>query len=255
MFRSVYTRNASLFVVISAVALLAGSTIPDDRIPIGSFSSVQGDTPLVDGWKELTFGKKVQPTAYELINMEGTQVIRAQSSNTASGLVKEVRIEPESYPFLEWSWMVNNVLENGDVTQKAGDDFAARIYVTFEYSAKDLPLGERIKYNALKLLGYDEIPLRALNYIWSNKAPAGTITPNAYTGWVQMVAVRDREDAFNTWHKEKRNVVEDYIEAFGEAPGAITGIAIMTDTDNTGESAMAYFGDIQLHQAPSTKLD
>ena len=125
-------------------------------------------------------------------------------------------------------------------------DFAARIFVTFEYDIKKLPLGERIKYRTFKLFGYDEVPLRAINYIWANKAMAGTVVNNAHTSWVKMIAVRDNTTPLNSWISEERNIYEDYEKAFGEKPGAITSIAIMTDTDNTGESTMAYFGDILL---------
>ena len=52
------------------------------------------------------------------------------------------------------------------------------------------------------------------------------------------------EARLNQWLNEERNVYEDYKKAFGEEPSMISGIAIMTDTDNTGESATAYYGDI-----------
>jgi len=48
----------------------------------------------------------------------------------------------------------------------------------------------------------------------------------------------------NQWVSEERNVYEDYKKAFGDEPPLISGVAIMTDTDNTGESATAYYGDI-----------
>lgn len=134
--------------------------------------------------------------------------------------------------------------------RKKGDDYPARIYVTFDYDPSRLSLGSRIKYKALRVLGYKDIPLRALNYIWANRAPVGTMVDNPYTKWVTMIAVQSGAEQANTWHLEMRNLYEDYKAAFGEEPGAITGIAVMTDTDNTGESAMAYYGDITLRSAP-----
>ena len=149
---------------------------------------------------------------------------------------------------LHWEWKINKVLSKGDVTSKKGDDFSARIYITFEYNASNLPFGERVKYKTLRLLGYKDIPLRAINYVWSNKAPVDTIVPNAYTDWVSMIAVQSGNEKANTWQSQQRDIFEDYVDAFGEHPGDITGIAIMTDTDNTNESATAYFGDITVHQ-------
>jgi len=53
----------------------------------------------------------------------------------------------------------------------------------------------------------------------------------------------------NQWVNEERNVYEDYRKAFGEEPPMVSGVAIMTDTDNTGESAIAYYGDIVFKKA------
>ena len=244
-----FSRSISLFVLVAALLMGAGTHTPD--IQIGTFSESSAETPFEDGWMALSLGKKIAPTQYELIDYDGVRVVRATSENSASGLVKEADIDPEQYPVLQWRWNVENRLEQGNMFRKKGDDFAARIYVTFEYDAKRLGLGERIKYEALRLLGYKNIPLRALNYVWANEAPAGTVASNAYTDWVKMIAVRDSSDAIDTWHEEFQNVYADYERAFGEKPGRITGIAIMTDTDNTGESATAYFGDISFARNPN----
>jgi hypothetical protein len=87
-------------------------------------------------------------------------------------------------------------------------------------------------------------PLDAINYIWESKAPVGTMVPNPYTDRVMMFVVESGSAKLNLWVNEERNVYEDYKKAFGEEPPMISGVAIMTDTDNTGESATAYYGDI-----------
>ncbi len=56
--------------------------------------------------------------------------------------------------------------------------------------------------------------------------------------------VESGEEKTGMWRKEKRNVYNDYQKAFGEQPPMISGIAIMTDSDDTGQSAVAYYGDI-----------
>jgi len=87
-------------------------------------------------------------------------------------------------------------------------------------------------------------PLGAINYIWESKAPMGTMVPNPYADRVMMFVVESGSDKLNQWVNEERNVYEDYKKAFGEEPPMISGVAIMADTDNTGESAIAYYGDI-----------
>ena len=228
--------------------LLVGSSFDDQILQVGSFSAYESPTPFVDGWELIKLGQE-DPTDYQFVDMGGTRVVRAASDNAVSGLRKKIKVDPAEYPLINWRWQISNLLESGDVTSKKGDDFAARIFITFEYDIKKLPFGERLKYRTVKLLGYNDIPLRAINYIWANKAEAGTIVNNAHTSWVKMIAVRDSNTPLNSWHTEVRNIYEDYEAAFGEKPGAITSIAIMTDTDNTGESTMAYFGDIVLQKS------
>jgi len=87
-------------------------------------------------------------------------------------------------------------------------------------------------------------PIGAINYIWASHAPVGKIVPNAYTDRVRMIVVESGKMKAGAWVSESRNIFDDYKTAFGKEPPMITGIAIMTDSDNTGESALAYYGDI-----------
>jgi hypothetical protein len=130
------------------------------------------------------------------------------------------------------------------VAIKEGDDYPARIYITFEYDRAKLSFFERIKFKAAKVL-YGEYPLvGAINYIWESKASEGTMVPNSYTDRVIMIVVESGETKLNTWVQEERNILEDYKKAFGENPPFISGVAIMTYTDNTKESAITYYGDV-----------
>ena len=76
--------------------------------------------------------------------------------------------------------------------------------------------------------------------------PRDEIHPNAYTGNAMMIAVETGPDNAGTWVKVRRNIVEDYRRAFGEDPPGKAVIAIMTDTDNTGKKAKAWYDDIYL---------
>ena len=141
---------------------------------------------------------------------------------------------------------MENLLAKGDVHRKEGDDYPARIYIAFEYDANRLSFLERAEDEAIKLLYGQYPPLGAINYIWESKAPLGTGPfPNSFTNRIKMIIVGSGAEKLNQWVSEERNVYEDYLKAFGEEPLMISGVAIMTDTDNTGESAIAYYGDIQ----------
>ena len=175
--------------------------------------------------------------------------MRAESDASASGLIRKIRIDPRKYPVIEWRWRAIGVYENGDVSRKDGDDYPARIYIAFEYDPDDVGFFERAKFKAIKMIHGEYPPIGAINYIWASNAPNGQIVPNAYTDRVKMIVVESGGENTGTWVAESRNVLEDYKTAFGADPPMIRGIAIMTDSDNTGESTVTYYGDIVMKSA------
>ncbi|TPW04779.1 MAG: hypothetical protein FD129_2851, partial [bacterium] len=218
-------------------------------LEVGKFSTeAEGNDPPA-GWKPLTFRKIERHTGYSLVKDGESVVVKAVSAAASSGLTREIRIDPKEYPIVQWRWKVGNVFKKGDVARKEGDDYPARIYITFEYDASRVGLFDKAKYEGVKLLYGRYPPIGAINYIWESKAPVGTMRPNTYTDQVIMFVVESGKDKLNTWVTEERNLYEDYKKAFGEEPPMISGVAIMTDTDNTKETATAYYGDILFKKA------
>jgi hypothetical protein len=179
-----------------------------------------------------------------LVTDNDAVVIKAMAEASASGLTREIKIDSKEYPIIQWRWKVSNILKKGEVHKKEGDDYPARIYITFEYTPSKLSFFEKTKYEAIRLLYGEYPPLAAIDYIWESKAPVGTMVPNPYTDRVMMFVVESGSAKLDQWVSEERNVYEDYKKAFKEEPPMISGVAIMTDTDNTGETATAYYGDI-----------
>jgi len=232
--------------VISLCVLVAGIVVAEvpALLEVGKFSSAPMGQSLPDGWKPLTFKKIPKQTAYELIKDGDAVVVKAVSDASASGLTKAVNIDPKEYPIVRWRWKVENVLKHSDVTRKDGDDYPARLYITFAYDPDKVSLGKKLKFKTGQAL-FGDIPIGALNYIWDTNTPIGTIVENAYTDFAQMVVVESGMQKVGRWVSEQRNIYEDYKQAFGEEPPLMNGVAIMTDTDNTKEQATAYYGDIQ----------
>jgi hypothetical protein len=222
--------------------------IPDQLI-VGNFSGAAPGGPFPSGWKPLTFDDIEQHTEYTLVQEGDQVVVQAVSDQSASGLVKEVTIDLKEYPVIEWQWKVENILQKGDVTQKSGDDYPARLYITFQYDKSKVGFFEKAKFETIKLLYGQYPPMAAINYIWASHASPGTMVPNPYTDRVYMFVTQSGREKLNQWVTETQNVYEDYKRAFGEDPPTISGIAIMTDTDNTQETAVAYFGDIAFKKA------
>jgi hypothetical protein len=230
-----------------APVLVAGA---GEVIEVGKFSAeAEGDGPPAD-WKPLTFKKIPRHTVYKLVKEGKTVVIQADSDAASAGLTREIRIDPRDYPFVRWSWKATRVYKNGDVTRKDGDDYPARLYIAFEYDADRVGILDRAVYEAARLLYGQYPPLGALNYIWESRQPIGTIWPNPYTDRVRMIVVESGTGRLGTWKAEARNVLEDYRKAFGIEPPMISGVAILTDTDNTKESATTFYGDIVFSKRP-----
>jgi hypothetical protein len=236
----------STSVLLLAVLLIAPTSLVAESpsvIEVAKFSSGTVGQAMPDGWKPLTFKKVPKQTLYELVKDGESVVVKAMSDASASGLTKEVRIDPKDYPIIRWRWRVESLLKRSDVNRKDGDDYPARLYVTFEYDPEKTSFSKKLKYKAGRAI-FGDIPIGALNYIWETKTPIGTIIENAYTNFAQMIVVESGPQKVGTWVDEERNIYEDYKNAFGEEPPIINGVAIMTDTDNTKELATAYYGDI-----------
>ena len=233
------------FLVLGLFFAVSASTEDSSIVlEVGRFSGSRPGSALPDGWKPLTFKKVAKSTVYELVTDGSAVVVKATSDAGASGLTKEVKIDPSVFPVVHWRWKVENLLTRSDVTRKSGDDYPARLYITFEYDPEKVSLGRKLKYKAGRAL-FGDIPIAALNYIWDTKTPVGTVVDNAYTDFAKMIVVETGAAKIGMWVEESRNVYRDYKQAFGEDPPMINGIAIMTDTDNTKERAIAYYGDIR----------
>jgi hypothetical protein len=242
--RLLWKSSLSLFTVFLLCLACPVQAQSPSIVEVGKFSAAQEGVTLPDSWKALTFPKIDRHTIYTVIKEEEVTSIKAVSHASASGLTREITVDLRQYPILSWRWKVLNVLQKGDVTKKQGDDYPARLYVTFAYDPHRLNFIERAKFETYKLLYGHYPPLAALNYIWESKVPKGTIVSSPYTDRSKMIVVESGTAFLNQWVDEQRNLFEDYKQAFGNEPPPVSGVAIMTDTDNTGESAIAYYGDI-----------
>jgi len=229
--------------------LVSAPAFCDGPFVVGPFSSGAEGGVFPDGWDPLLFKKITTHTQYTLEDGGGSVVVKATSVGGASGMIRKVAIDPHQWPVISWRWKVGNVYEKGDATTKRGDDYPARIYVAFAFDPGAASFTERLTFKAAKAIHGEYPPVAVLNYIWANQMPKGDILPNAYTGRAMMIAVQSGPDNAGTWITETRNILTDYKQAFGTTPPPISGVAIMTDADNTGESATAWYGDIQFLQA------
>jgi len=207
----------TFLLIIAALSLSALVSADADKISFGSFAKSG-----LEGWETKIFKGE---TDYRIVEDDGQKVLQAKSQAAASGLVFETEYDPTVYPVLSWRWKIDHILTRGDSRTRSGDDYAARIYVIFPH--------------------WFFPKTKTLNYIWANRLPKESIQPNAFTGNAMMIAVESGDEKAGQWISVRRNIIEDYRRAFGEDPPNVGAIAIMTDTDQTGESAIAWYSDIE----------
>ncbi len=217
-----------IFIIILTIFIAALSQRPQvslaNTIEIDDF--MDGPRPE---WKVKKFKGM---TSYQTATEDEVPCLKAEAGNSASGLFYEIKYDPKKYPVISWKWKVDNIVEKGDARTKAGDDYAARIYVVFP-----------------SLFFWRT---RAINYIWANKLPAGEALFSSYTSNDIMIAVDSGSANTGKWREYRRNIHEDYLRYFGSPPGNVGAIAIMTDTDNTGGNATACYGPIFIDKATRT---
>ena len=222
---------------------------------VASFSDNPPGEALPQGWEPWTLSKLKKPTQYKLVDDAGKTVVKASADASASGLVHALNLNAKTYPLLTWRWKVTDLISAADNTQKNTEDSPVRVVVTFGGDPDRLSLDDRLFFDNIRLFTGQQMPYATLMYIWENRAPVGTIIPNRHTSRVRMLVAESGRDKLGLWQQVTRNVYEDYKRAFGEEPGPITAIGIMTDTDNTGANAHAFYGDIQfLRVAPPRQM-
>lgn len=186
------------------------------------------------GWRERWRVENFlgRATRYEVAEDGSRLALRARSDSAHAGFLREHRIPSPSAARLSWRWKVVAPLSgNMRERERAGDDYAARVFVVFETSV--LPLRTR-----------------AINYVWAAHEPRGAVFPSPYTRNVAMIVVRSGAAGAGAWQSESRDVLADYRAYFGAAPDRISAVAVMTDTDNTGGFAEAFYADLALQTDP-----
>lgn len=236
--------RVTTIVLLGLFLCLPSIPVCAETLLIGDFSGLKDSESLPKDWEPLHFKDIERHTRYSPVHTDKGYAIKAESQNSSSGLIRRIRIDPLKYPVVEWHWKISNVYENGNAREKSGDDYPARLYITFSYEPDKVGFFQKIKFEAIKVFHGEYPPTSALNYIWASQVEKGEILPNPFTDRVKMIAVESGSANAGQWITERRNILDDYRKIYGEDPPEISGVAIMTDSDNTKESAEAWYGDI-----------
>jgi hypothetical protein len=166
-----------------------------------------------------------------------------RSERSLSMLARPIAVDLRATPVLCWRWRIDAPLRSADLTRRAGDDFAARLYVGLALPVAEMSPLERAQLKLARAIYGDAMPDAAINYVWDNRHPVGTVRPNVYTDRTTMIVLRSGDAHAGAWVQERRDLAADIERQRGPAARAVQ-LAITADTDNTGESARAGFADL-----------
>lgn len=230
------TRPWLVGLVVVGVLLLVVSLRVRAQAGLTPFSGLPpGDTPAA--WESLRFSGIDEETRYDLVEENGRVVLRADSRGSASALITRVSVDTDAAPYLHWSWRAGPECFSGDWRDPDRDDFPLRLFVIFEPRRGPLSLFRRMAPG---------FPGEALLYVAdaADDADAAADRSSLVSGRIKVVPTRQQRGS-GGWSREVRNLREDYVELFGRAPRAVAGLAVMTDSDNSGTRCTSHFGDIQ----------
>jgi hypothetical protein len=202
----------------------------------------------LEAWRPLDFPKIERHSTYSIAanDDQSTFWLKAESDRSASGVIWKKQYDVYAYPKLRWRWRVENIYAKGDATKKSGDDYPVRVYVIFQYDPATASAGKRFKYGFAKAAYGEYPPDSGLNYVWESRDNPAEFVVSPYTDAMMMFLKEKGAVKLGQWVEEEADVLGDYRRAFGKDPPRNASLAVMNDSDNTGEKAVSFIDWIEI---------
>jgi hypothetical protein len=199
----------------------------------------------VASWLHRTFpGKASNQFAY--LQLDGRAAMGVKSSASASMLRKVVSVEPAQLDALRFSWKVPSLITEADMALRDKDDSPVRLVLAFDGDRSKLSARDRMLSELARALTGEDMPYATLMYVWCNQREPGSVVLNPRTDRIRKLVLESGPKRLNRWLDYERDIRADYRQAFGEEPGRLMAVGIMTDTDNTQSTAQAWYGPVTL---------
>ena len=225
------TLLASTLMMLSGCATLPG--MPDERAATAEWHAVRLPGKL--------------PTQYRREHKEGRSALAAHADRSASMWRRKAVRAPEVLGDVEFSWWVHALPKDGDVSQAEREDASARVMFAFAGDESRLSARNQMLFDLARTLSGDAPPFATLMYVWDAQAPVGSVIVNPRSDRIRKIVVESGTAGLRQWRSYRRNLTEDFRLAFGEAPGTLQAMAVMTDGDNTQSQLSTWYGDISWH--------
>jgi len=252
--RKAVGHRASAVLLLAAGVLVGCATAPVSEQP-GVMTSPWTRQPVVlgarpadagdPGWKHFPLPGKA-PAQFRYAFKDGRHAIAAEATSSASMLRRTIRIEPAQLGRVRFSWKVPELIPQADLGLREAADSPVRVILAFEGDRSRLSPRDSLLAELMRSLTGEEMPYATLMYVWCNTRAPGTVVASARTGRIRKLVLESGPGRLNRWLDYERDIRADFRQAFGEEPGALVGVAIMTDSDNTGSVARAWYGTLRL---------
>jgi hypothetical protein len=198
-----------------------------------------------EGWHDVRLPGKEQ-TLYRQTVLEGRRATAARSARSASMWRRKLAVPPTALGDVSFSWWVRDLIGNASVADVDREDSPARVLFAFGGDVSRLPRRTRAMFELAEALTGEAPPFATLMYVWEAQAPLESVIVNPRSDRIRKIVVDSGSSQLRRWRDHRRNLVADFQRAFGEAPGPLTSVALMTDSDNTSSTAEAYYGPVKL---------
>lgn len=244
------TRRLRQAVGALAAGLLAGcaSAPPADTAPAALADSAWAlaSTQSIDRgtWQPWAMpGKK--PGRVEPRTHQGQAALAVEVESAVAMLRKRVRVEPAQLGSLAFSWSVPWLLAQADLASRDLDDTPVRVVLAFEGDRSRLSARNQMFSELVRSLTGEEMPYATMMYVWSKSRPVGTVIHGPRTDRIRKLVVDSGPQHLGGWREHRRSLADDFERLFGEPPGALVAMGVMSDTDNTQSHARAWYGPIR----------
>jgi hypothetical protein len=212
----------------------------------GALVLFREDFSNLENWRPLYFPKIPRHSTYTVETNGSERFLKAESKESASALVYKQEFNVYEYPRLRWRWKVSNVYSDVDPEKKSGDDYPIRVYIIFKYDRETANAIDKVRYGIAKRLYGAYPPHSALNYVWANSLEQKAIITSPYTDRAKLITLEKGNKKVGMWQDEEANILQDYRTAFGVDPPPVASIAVMNDSDNTGQQSVSYIDFIEV---------
>jgi Protein of unknown function (DUF3047) len=218
---------------------LAGCASPGHR-------HLQGESPQgQQHWHDVLLPGK-EATKYAWTVKDGRAALSAKSERSASMWRRKLAVPAADLGQVQFSWWVDDLVAGANVREVDREDAPARVLFAFAGDVSKLPQRTRMMFDLAEALTGEAPPYATLMYVWESNAALESVIVNPRSDRIRKIVIDSGTAQLGRWRDHRRDLAADFRRAFGEDPGALVAVAVMTDSDNTRSTAAAWYGPVTL---------